>query len=128
MEKIKKYIDEFILIKAGDFTSTPIEELLISPNVRMKKLGLKHIVESRLTDGYGALSIKEMIQRVPEVLYQAEIDIPNTNPKYAGSRMCGKLYSNEGRALLILYQKIGKIKIVYNAYYRSEVKYKKILK
>jgi hypothetical protein len=119
IQKIDDYIDEFFMMKKGDLISYPDDDIPLDKNNIVSKIGLKHIVESRKEDHYSAKEIKDMASRVLRVVKYPELDIPNTNKKYPHSRISGKAYPEEKRALIVIYQLDRGIKIVYNFYYRD---------
>jgi hypothetical protein len=127
MEKINEYIYEFSLMERGVFIKNPTEEIWLDDGIKMSRMGLKHIVESRMEDNYSVAQIVVMIYRIPEVINAPEIDIENPNQKYWGSRIAGKLYPDEERGLMIIYQQdSNNIKYVYNAYYRPQKRFLKM--
>ncbi len=125
-EKIDRYIEEFFPMRKGEMIYNPAEEILLAENIKIRRMGLKHIVESRREDGYSLEEIKNMMSRVIETMLSPGLDIANTNNKYPNSRIVGKLHLHEGRALLVIYQRDKKIKVVYNLYYREINRFKKM--
>jgi hypothetical protein len=119
IQKINDYIDEFFFMEKGDLISYPNDNIALDKKSTLSKIGLKHIVESRKDDHYSAKEIKDSASRVLQVMKYPELDMPNTNKKYPHSRINGKAYPQEGRALLVIYQLDRGIRIVYNFYYRD---------
>jgi hypothetical protein len=55
-----------------------------------------------------------------------ELDVPNTNKKYPHSRISGKAYPQEARALIVVYQPNQGIKVIYDFYYRGINRFRKL--
>ena len=123
---IGRSIDEFFPMRKGELIASPYEEIILLANIKMRRIGLKHIVESRKEDGYSSEEIKNMLPRIPEVLGHPEVDVVNKNKRYPDSRIAGKAYVVEKRALLVLYQKQGQIKTIYNLYFRDIKRFQKM--
>jgi hypothetical protein len=127
MEKINEYIYEFSFMPRSAFIKNPTEEICLDRGIKMSRMGLKHIVESRMEDNYSVAQIVAMVYRLSEVINASEIDIENPNQKYWGSRIAGKLYPDEERGLMVIYQQDGNnIKYAYNAYYRPQKRFLKM--
>jgi hypothetical protein len=126
MEKIIEYIREFFVMERGALIKNPMKETYLDSEIIIRRIGLKHIVESRGEDHYSMAQIENMILRIPEVFFDPEFDIKNSNPKYEGSRIVGKLYEEENRGLMVIHQLDDRgIKCVYNAYYRPRGRFLK---
>jgi hypothetical protein len=126
MEKFGKYICEFSLMPRGAFIKNPMGEIWLDGGMKMRRMGLKHIVESRLEDNYSIAQIIAMVYRIPEIVGNPEINIENPNQKYWGSRIAGKLYPDEARGLVVIYQQESNgIKCIYNVYYRPQKRFLK---
>jgi hypothetical protein len=125
-KEINRYIEEFFPMDKGEIIKDPTEEILLGGNLKVKRIGLKHIVESRKDDGYSREAIKDMVSRAIGTVLCPELDIANTNKKYPDSRIAGKAYPCEDRALLVIYQPDKEGKVVYNLYYREISRFKKM--
>ena len=86
---------------------------------------IKHIVDSRKADGYDASDLRQMLARIPEVIFHPDVIISNTNQKYVGSFIVAKLYTKEKRALLVVeVLNPNEVRII-SAYYRGQKRFEK---
>jgi hypothetical protein len=70
--------------------------------------------------------IKKILSRAIETILFPELDIAHTNNKYPHSRIAGRAYTRENRALLIVYQPEKEAKVIYNFYYRGISRFRKM--
>ena len=127
LQKVYSYIDEFLSLKRGDTIKNHTESIRLNEVSTIKRRGLKHIVESRLEDGYSPEKIKLMMTHAPNVVKEPEFRIPNKNKRYPGSEVSVRYFTDEKQALLVIHQG-GEIKDIFNAYYRSKPGYERLLK
>ncbi|HUC01436.1 MAG TPA: hypothetical protein VMA75_00830 [Candidatus Paceibacterota bacterium] len=125
-KKIDVCIEEFFLMERGEKIWNAKGEMLLAKYVCVRRMGLKHIIESRKEDGCSVEEIKDMVERAVETMLYPELDIGNTNGKYPNSRIVGRAYPHERRALLVVYQLNNEIKIVYNLFYRELGRFEKM--
>lgn len=123
---IRAYVDEFLQMGTKELILNPEEKTLLGPNSYISRKSLKYITHSRQQDNYNSKKICEMIIRCGKVTDCPELRLPNHNPKYPGSMISTRLYGDEG-ALLVVHIPDGNIQRIFNAFYRSQEKYEKML-
>jgi len=104
----------------------PDANVRVAANVFLSRRSLKHIVEERKIDGYSLKKIKIMFCRIQKVLKNPELQILNTNQKYVGSFISGRLYQKNFEALLVIHITEQTKQRVINAYYRPNSKFFKM--
>jgi len=125
-EKIEKYVREFYGSNPKELTDHPEEMIPLGKDARISRKSVKYIVHSRMADSYSAVKIIDMLIKAGEVLASPESDIPNHNKKYPTSRISSRLYVEQDEALLVIYMPNDDTKNIFNAFYRSAKKYKKM--
>jgi hypothetical protein len=126
MKKIRKYVHEFYGSNPKELINNPQEMIILGKVARISRKSVKYIVHSRAVDSYSAAKIIGLLIKAGEVLDNPELDIPNHNKKYPGSRIYGRLDAEEDEALLVICMLSGAMKKVFNAFYRSAGKYEKM--
>jgi hypothetical protein len=125
-KKIKRYVHEFYGSNPKELINNPQEMITLGNIARISRKSIKYIVHSRMADSYSATKITNMFVRAKDVLENPELDIPNHNKKYPTSRISGYLYPKQREALLIIYMPSSGTKNIFNAFYRSERKYRRM--
>lgn len=116
------YVDEMYPLEKGIFIIDPDKDFRIGDGMLTRKQ-IKHIVEQRKAEGKSADEIKEIIDHIPSVIFAADFELSNRNPKYPGSVMRFKYFQEWEKGLaVVMDQKKGAVRKVITAHLYSSKK------